>query len=242
MSNEMNLNEYLIKLRNDMGVTQKNGADYLGVDVSTYAHYESGRRTPNYEKLQRIAEYYNLDDELIGTGHDISTNYIEALMKNMNLSIEEAMDAMDIFGEKRARLELYYKTIGFIKDNKVGNITKKNKYYLFKKICNCPGVDIRRVFPTKQKVAKKINESFKNDKRIACIILFGSSVTIRCNSGSDLDLMVRLSDKQNSNENKNEISEKIQELTDWNADIIWYDRIDKSDRIYKNILKGVQIV
>ena len=42
--------------------------------------------------------------------------------------------------------------------------------------------------------------------------------------------------------NKNEISEKIQELTDWNADIIWYDRIDKSDRIYKNILKGVQIV
>ena len=94
MSNEMNLNEYLIKLRNDMGVTQKNVADYLGVDVSTYAHYESGRRTPNYEKLQRIAEYYNLDDELLGTGHDISTNYIEALMKNMNLSIEEAMDAI----------------------------------------------------------------------------------------------------------------------------------------------------
>ena len=242
MSNEMNLNEYLIKLRNDMGVTQKNVADYLGVDVSTYAHYESGRRTPNFEKLQRLAEYYSLDDELLGMGHDVSVDYIDALMRNMNLSSEEAMDAMGIAGDRRTRLELYYKAIGLVKDNKVNNIKHINKNYLFKMICDCPGVDIRRVFPTKQKVVKKINENFKNDKRIACIILFGSSVTFRCNQNSDLDLMVRLNNKQDSNEIKNEISEKIQELYDWNSDIIWYDRIEKSDRIYQNILKGVQIV
>ena len=113
---------------------------------------------------------------------------------------------------------------------------------LFKEIYECEKVDMRRIFPTKQLFVKKIHERFEDDDRIACIIVFGSAVSNLCNKWSDLDLLVRLKEDAVNLDNKNDISEVIQELCDWNADIIWYDRIDKSDRIYENILKGVQIV
>ena len=114
--------------------------------------------------------------------------------------------------------------------------------YIFNTICDCPGVRLERVFPTKQKIVKKIHDYFKDDNRLSCIVLFGSAVTIRCNPSSDVDLLVRLSGDNVNNETKNEISERLQELCDWKADIIWYDRITPDERIYNNILKGVQIV
>lgn len=114
--------------------------------------------------------------------------------------------------------------------------------YTFKVIYNDDKIEMRRIFPTKQIFVKRIREQFRNDDRIACIMVFGSAVSIKCNKWSDIDLLVRLKDNAVSNSNKNEISECIQELCDWNADIIWFDRIDKKDRIYNEILKGVQIV
>jgi len=128
--------------------------------------------------------------------------------------------------------------------NKVDKESRDNmseKYY-FKVLYNSDKVDMRRVFPTKQLVVSKINQTFAGDKRLACIMLFGSSVTMKCNKDSDIDLLVRLNKDYITVETKNEISEKLQELCDWNADIIWYDRISPKERIYKNILKGVQIV
>lgn len=116
------------------------------------------------------------------------------------------------------------------------------KTTVYKVFYDIENVDMKRVFPTKQKYVKIINDSFKDDDRIACIVLFGSSVTDMCNQHSDMDLLIRLEESQISLENKNEVSEKIQEICDWKADILWYDRIDKNDRIYGNILKGVQIV
>ena len=128
--------------------------------------------------------------------------------------------------------------------NKVDKESRDNmseKYY-FKVLYNSDKVDMRRVFPTKQLVVSKINQTFAGDKRLACIMLFGSSVTMKCNKDSDIDLLVRLNKDYITVETKNEISEKLQEICDWNADIIWYDRISPKERIYKNILKGVQIV
>ena len=119
--------------------------------------------------------------------------------------------------------------------------SKSEKYY-FKVLYNSEKVDMKRVFPTKQLAVSRISQAFAGDKRLACIMLFGSSVTMNCNKDSDIDLLVRLNKDCVNVETKNEISEKIQELCDWNADIIWYDRISPQERIYKNILKGVQIV
>ncbi len=114
--------------------------------------------------------------------------------------------------------------------------------YIFNTICDCPDVRLERVFPTKQRIVKKIHDYFKDDDRLVCIVLFGSAVTISCNMSSDVDLLVRLSDNNIDNETKNDISERLQEFCDWKADIIWYDRITPKERIYNNILKGVQIV
>ncbi len=119
--------------------------------------------------------------------------------------------------------------------------SKSEKYY-FKVLYNSDKVDMKRVFPTKQLAVSRISQAFAGDKRLACILLFGSSVTMNCNKDSDIDLLVRLNKDCVNVETKNEISEKLQELCDWNADIIWYDRISPQERIYKNILKGVQIV
>lgn len=114
--------------------------------------------------------------------------------------------------------------------------------YLFHIICECPGVSMERVFPTKQRIVKRIHDYFKDDERLSCIVLFGSAVTVKCNLHSDIDLLVRLSDGNVNVNTKNEISEQLQNLCDWNADIIWYDRITPEEQIYRNILKGVQIV
>lgn len=119
--------------------------------------------------------------------------------------------------------------------------SKSEKYY-FKVLYNSDKVDMKRVFPTKQLAVSRISQAFAGDKRLAYIMLFGSSVTMNCNKDSDIDLLVRLNKDYVNVETKNEISEKLQELCDWNADIIWYDRISPQERIYKNILKGVQIV
>ena len=50
------LHERLRMLRAKERLTQKQVADYLEVEVSTYAHYEKGDRTPDAKKLRKLAE------------------------------------------------------------------------------------------------------------------------------------------------------------------------------------------
>ena len=49
------------------GKTQKEVADFLGIERSTYAKYESGASEPAFETLRRLAEYFETStDELMG--------------------------------------------------------------------------------------------------------------------------------------------------------------------------------
>ena len=74
------------------------------------------------------------------------------------------------------------------------------------------------------------------------LIIFGSSVNIRCTKKSDIDIAIKLKDNFFKREIQNELSEKIQELTNYNSDIIWLNTLDKSSRLYHNInTKGVKI-
>lgn len=120
--------------------------------------------------------------------------------------------------------------------------TESQKVVLFPVIHPCPAVFMQRVFPTWQKTVAQIHNVFCDDDRISCIILFGSAVTIRCSQESDIDLMVRLVPESVSVPTKNDVSEILQTLCDWRADILWFDRISREDRIYQSILEGVQIV
>jgi transcriptional regulator with XRE-family HTH domain len=59
---------YRIKeLRTEKKIGQKELADYLGVGVSTLSQYETGKREPNNEALNKLAEFLNVStDYLLG--------------------------------------------------------------------------------------------------------------------------------------------------------------------------------
>jgi transcriptional regulator with XRE-family HTH domain len=55
------------KLRKSIGITQKELAEQLNISPSTIAMYESGRRDPDTETLQKIANFFDVSvDYLLG--------------------------------------------------------------------------------------------------------------------------------------------------------------------------------
>ena len=119
---------------------------------------------------------------------------------------------------------------------------QKNVECNFRVLADVPKVKMSRIHPLQQKAVKRIHDAIEWDERVAAIVLFGSSVNLRCTIHSDLDLVVRLRPEFVNNETKNEVSEKIQEACGWNADVLWYDRICNSKNLMNNVLKGVQIL
>lgn len=55
------LSNILKDLRNEKGISQDKLAEDLDTTRSAIGNYETGRRTPNYETLEAIADYYNVD-------------------------------------------------------------------------------------------------------------------------------------------------------------------------------------
>lgn len=64
MSKEYMRNPFAKKLRElrvIFGISQLEVAEYLGVDRSTYSHYEEGKTTPSIVTLNALARYYSID-------------------------------------------------------------------------------------------------------------------------------------------------------------------------------------
>ena len=57
---EMQFKNNLRALRKKAGITQKEVAAALGVALSTVAMWETGCRQPDYETLNKIADYYGV--------------------------------------------------------------------------------------------------------------------------------------------------------------------------------------
>jgi transcriptional regulator with XRE-family HTH domain len=61
------LGKRLTKLRKEVGLIQQQLADELYISRDTYAQYEIDRRSPDYETLTKIADYFHVStDYLIG--------------------------------------------------------------------------------------------------------------------------------------------------------------------------------
>lgn len=57
----------LVQLRNKIGLTQEEVAARLNIARGTYAHYEIGKRNPDYDTLQNLADFFNVStDYLLG--------------------------------------------------------------------------------------------------------------------------------------------------------------------------------
>lgn len=60
-------NTVLKKLRKSAGLTQEQLADALSITRSRLGMYETGQREPDFETLEMIADYFNVDiDYLMG--------------------------------------------------------------------------------------------------------------------------------------------------------------------------------
>lgn len=59
--------ERLKELRKKSNLTQKDMADYFGTSQPSYQAWESGKRNPNSESLDKIASFFNVStDYLLG--------------------------------------------------------------------------------------------------------------------------------------------------------------------------------
>jgi transcriptional regulator with XRE-family HTH domain len=76
-------------LREEKGKTQQDVADALGIGRPTIAGYETKGKQPDYEKLQKLADYFNVSTDYL-LGRTNIKNYNKMLIKEFT-SPEEAM-------------------------------------------------------------------------------------------------------------------------------------------------------
>lgn len=62
------LRKNLIKLRNVNDLTQKNIADIIGLERSTYTSWEKGRSCPKPNEIVKLARIYNVTTDFLLTG------------------------------------------------------------------------------------------------------------------------------------------------------------------------------
>lgn len=158
--------------------------------------------------------------------NDCKIKTIENIAKALNISIESTIKLID---SKEEILSNSWQE-------------KRKKSFIFPLIKENKNYDARKIHPLKQNIVNEIYDIISKDETIKKAIIFGSSVNIRCNKNSDIDIAILLDDDSFNIENKNRISEAIQIVTNYNSDIIWLNSIDKNSQLYTNIYsEGVLI-
>ncbi len=85
----------LANLRKDHNLTQKDLADVLECSPSRIGMYEQGRRSPNLETLETLADYFNVStDSLIGRNSSPLVPIIKEFDESYNIktSLEPAIE------------------------------------------------------------------------------------------------------------------------------------------------------
>lgn len=209
----------LRKLRIENNLSQSELAKISGVNYRTLQDFEQGRKSISNAKGEMI---YRLSVALGCTPDTLIED--KEIYADIMLNKTDSIKHIGAYREKLSESVLY------------------GKYYRFPVIIKNDHIDMSRIYPTKQRLVSNIFYKLSPDERIVSIMLFGSSITMKCHKDSDTDLAVRLKDNCVPDEAKNSVSEAIQEICDWKADILWFDRINPKDRVYQDICRGVQIL
>ena len=98
----MNFANTLKDLRELHNVTQEELAEYLKVSRPTIAGYETKHRQPDYERLVKIAEFFQVSIDYLITGDESSANpeYTESVIDQKvagiykQLSLSSKLDAL----------------------------------------------------------------------------------------------------------------------------------------------------
>lgn len=97
-------NEMLKYLRQRAGYSQQDLADLLKISKSTIGMYEQGRRSPDYETLEKIADIFNVDmNFLMGgkTKESTSEYYINPETAKLAQELFENHDLRILFDAAR---------------------------------------------------------------------------------------------------------------------------------------------
>lgn len=101
------LSNRLKSLRTHRNITQSDLAKRIGVARTTYAMYEQGQREPDYDTLQKIADFYDVStDYLLGRTDQLENHYTKSLAsENENLSAYQ-QEVLEFF---MSREDLFFK-------------------------------------------------------------------------------------------------------------------------------------
>ncbi|GAA0490994.1 helix-turn-helix transcriptional regulator [Salinibacillus aidingensis] len=103
------LSKRLSYLRKKHNFNQDEMSKKIGVARTTYAMYEQGRRNPDYEVLEKIADFF-----------EVTTDYLLGRSDNPEMTEEEAFDAFINDPE----LERWYKELPKSKEEDLRRLRK----------------------------------------------------------------------------------------------------------------------
>lgn len=95
------LSERLKKLRNNYRpkLSQQALSERLGINRATYARYETGDNEPDYDTLEKIAQFYNVSIDFLITGREFEASdeemWKELLNPKTQLFFKDLKDAPD---------------------------------------------------------------------------------------------------------------------------------------------------
>lgn len=91
------LAERLLKLRKDNKKTQQQVADYLKITRPAYTAYERGTRHPDYETLEKIADFFSVTtDYLLGRTDKADSYHYENKQQDSLTEIHELAEKYGI--------------------------------------------------------------------------------------------------------------------------------------------------
>lgn len=79
----------LRRMREDAGYSQKEFADMLSIQVTTYRNYENTLREPSYDILIKIAEILGISTDVLLGVYSEDSRYEKLLLKANRLSTED---------------------------------------------------------------------------------------------------------------------------------------------------------
>lgn len=104
----------LRELRMSKGLSQGDLANKLGVSKSRISMYEVGSRQPDFEMLERIADYFNVDIDYLLGKENVSTYVMTPEQKEVIDAICENAELLDLM--RKAMNKKYYRKLRMLLD------------------------------------------------------------------------------------------------------------------------------
>lgn len=104
----------LRELRMSKGLSQGDLANKLGVSKSRISMYEVGSRQPDFEMLEKIADYFNVDIDYLLGKENVSTYVMTPEQKEVIDAICENAELLDLM--RKAMNKNYYRKLRMLLD------------------------------------------------------------------------------------------------------------------------------